>query len=112
MIIVKEDYIPNKKIIEVVKEIKTRLFLKESSEETAKRRLENKASALGADSIINFKSRRGELVGDTITYSGLAVKTEYIIPPKQLFSNTICWSCGTSIEKDQRYCRECFAKLT
>jgi hypothetical protein len=112
MLVVKEDYIPNKKIVKVIKEIKTRFFLKEPNDETAKRRLVKKASALKADSIINFKCKGGELIGWFTTYSGFAVKTEFIIPPKQLLSKTICWSCGTPIEKEQRYCRECFAKLT
>jgi uncharacterized protein YbjQ (UPF0145 family) len=115
MLVVKEDSIPNKKIVKVVKEIKVRFFSKVPNFENieiAKTRLVQKASALKADSIINFKWKGGELVGRFITYSGLAVITEYIIPMKQLLSNTVCWSCGTPIEKDQRYCRECFAKLT
>lgn len=112
VIVSKTDYIPTKKIVEVLGEIKVKDY-KDLGEGESMQRLIRKAKTIGADAIINFSCRRGEILWyDLIDiYTGLAVITEDVIPIKQVLNTNVCWNCGISIEKDQRYCRNCFAKL-
>lgn len=113
MIVLKTDNIPNQKIIKVLGKVKTRLFAEpcESTEIAAKEKLKRKAKALGADAIINFDYKCWGFPETLVTvYRGLAVKTDFTFPIQQALNTDVCWNCGTKINKDQLYCRVCFAK--
>ena len=112
MIVSKTDTIPTKKIVKVLGEIKVKDF-KVLGKGESMQRLIRKAKIIGADAIINFSCRKGEILWYDLVdiYTGLAVITEDIIPLKQVLNTNICWNCGTPVEKNQRFCRSCFAKL-
>ncbi|MBA7671606.1 hypothetical protein ES703_79765 [subsurface metagenome] len=116
MIVSKTDNIPTKKIVTVLGKISTNVAedFPGSEEVAAMQILIRKAKTIGADAIINFsRGIRGILgiLGIRTTYTGLAVITEDIIPIQQVLNTSVCWNCGTQIEKSQRFCGFCGTNL-
>ena len=115
MIVSKTDNIPTKKIVTVLGKISTKVAEyfagSGSQEEAAMQILIRKAKTMGADAIINFSYGIRGILGIKTTYTGLAVITEDIIPIHQVLDTSVCWNCGTQIEKSQRFCGFCGTNL-